>query len=151
MNIEEIEIDNPLYEKALDLRYKLFFEEFKLPKSVTADELEPFSTHIVIMESEQLLAYGRLSPLESTTFRISQIVVPEECRRKGYATILIKELIVIASRLKATTIQLNSQVAVTELYRKIGFQPIGETYKVKLTGIEHVKMVYEICTEQVNQ
>ena len=56
MNIEEIEIDNPLYEKALDLRYRLFFEEFKLPKSVTADELESFSTHIVIMESEQLLA-----------------------------------------------------------------------------------------------
>ena len=144
MNIEEITVDHLLYEKALDLRYELFFKGFNLPKSVTADELESDSMHVVLSNGTQLLSYGRLSPLGSGTYRISQIVVPEKYRRNGYATIVVKQLIDLAKQLNASTVQLNSQVSVTELYNKIGFQPVGKAYKVKLTGVEHVKMVHEI-------
>ncbi len=48
MNIEEISENQPLYEIAFDLRYALFFKDFDLPRSVTADELEPISTHLAI-------------------------------------------------------------------------------------------------------
>ena len=118
MNIEEISEHQPLYEIALNLRYALFFNEFGLPKSITADELEPISTHLVISENNQLLAYGRLSRIDSETFRVSQIVVPEAHRRKGYATMIVKNLIKIAKDKGARKINLNAQVVVAELYRK---------------------------------
>ena len=146
MNIEEISENQPLYEKAFDLRYALFFKGFDLPRSVTADELEPISTHLAISENEELLAYGRLSRIDSETFRISQIVVPDEYRRKGYATVIVNNLIKIAKCSGARKISLNSQVTVTELYKKIGFQEVGEVYKVKLTGLKHLKIMYEINT-----
>ena len=144
MNIEEISENQPLYEKAFDLRYTLFFKNFGLPRSVTADELEPISSHLAISENGQLLAYGRLSPIDSDTFRISQVVVPDEHRRKGYATVIVNHLIKIAKCNGAKKISLNSQVAVAELYKKIGFQEAGQVYKVKLTGLKHLKMIYEI-------
>ena len=98
MNIEEITVDHLLYEKALDLRYELFFKGFNLPKSVTADELESDSMHVVLSNGTQLLSYGRLSPLGSGTYRISQIVVPEKYRRNGYATIVVKQLVDLAKQ-----------------------------------------------------
>ena len=144
IDIREIREDHSLYEEALDLRYKLFFEEHGLPKSVTADDLESVSDHCVVLADGAFVAYGRLSPLGSGTYRISQIVVPEEHRRNGYATMLINKLIEMAARRNGKSIQLNAQTAVTNLYSSIGFQPFGDPYSVKLTGVEHVKMVYEI-------
>lgn len=144
MNIEEISPTSALYAKAFDLRYALFFEAFDLPKSVTADDMEGESTHVAISEADTLIAYGRLSPLEPDVYRISQIVVPVELRGNGYATLLLKKIIEIAKIKGATKIQLNAQITAVELYSKLGFKPIGDIYKVKLTGLEHIKMAYSV-------
>jgi len=144
LNIEEILVTDPLYDIALELRYKLFFKEFDLPKSVTTDELEPVSFHVAISKGLDLLAYGRLSPLEPGIFRISQIVVPEDQRRKGYASCLVDKLIDLAKTKGARTIRLNSQTSTKDLYQRIGFREVSDVYKVKLTDVEHIKMAFEI-------
>ena len=146
MRIEEITVTSQLYKVAMELRYTLFFKDFNLSKSVTADELEPISFHIVITEGKELLAYGRLSPLESEVFRISQIVVPEEHRHKGYASTLLGKLIELGISKGGKDFQLNSQLSVKELYLRLGFRVVSDVYKVKLTGIEHVKMEYHAHT-----
>lgn len=133
-----------LYREALDLRYALFFKDFDLPKSVTADDLEPVSVHVALIEKNNLLAYGRLSPLDSETYRISQIVVYPRHRRKGYASRIVSELMRQGGELGAKKVILNSQVSVLPLYRKLGFKEYGEQYKVKLTGVLHQKMAYEM-------
>ena len=146
MRIEEITVTSQLYKVAMELRYTLFFKDFNLSKSVTADELEPVSFHIVITEGKELLAYGRLSPLESKVFRISQIVVPKKYRHKGYASTLLSKLIELGISKGAETLQLNSQLSVKELYLRLGFKVVSDVYKVKITGIEHVKMEYHVHT-----
>jgi predicted GNAT family N-acyltransferase len=145
MNISEISEDNPLYEVALALRYAVFFEPFGLPKSVTADEMEPQSTHIAITEHNELIAYGRLSPLGENEFRISQIVVDPKHQKRGLSTKLLERLMNEARLRGAERIRLSSQVSVQALYENLGFKAVGETYIVKLTGVPHVKMVYEVA------
>jgi len=93
MEITEIEAASPLYDRALQLRYELFFKDFDLPKSVTADDLEGDSTHVALTNGDELLAYGRLSPLGDSTYRISQIVVEPSHRRQGYAIRIVIALI----------------------------------------------------------
>lgn len=146
MKIDVISVNNRFYDEAMELRYVLFFKEFGLPKSVTADELESVSSHVVISDGNELLAYGRLSPLGSGVFRISQIVVPKDHRSKGYASKLLRKLMEIAIAKGATTLQLNSQLSAKTLYQRLGFREIGEVYRVKLTGIEHIKMQYDVRT-----
>ncbi len=134
------------YRKALNLRYSLFFEEFDLPKEVTADDLEAISTHIAITEGDELLAYGRLSRLEKNEFRISQIVVSPAYQNQGLSKTLLKKLMAEAKNQGASLIRLGAQESAAGLYESVGFQPAGEVYTVKLTGVPHVRMVYEVDT-----
>lgn len=146
MKVIEFSSENPLYEETMDLRYQTFFMEFALPKSFTPDELEPASFHLALIDESELLAYGRLSPLGKDVYRISQVIVPENYRGNGYASILLRELIERAKSLGAVGVQLNAQVSAQKLYEKCGFKAIEQPYKVKLTGIEHVKMVAALST-----
>lgn len=146
MNIDVISVDSRFYSEAMELRYVLFFREFGLSKSVTADELESVSSHVVITDDNALLAYGRLSPLGSGVFRISQIVVPKGHRNKGYASKLLRKLMELGAAKGAKKLELNSQVSVKAFYHRLGFREVGEVYRVKLTGIEHVKMEYDVST-----
>ncbi len=151
MKTEIIESGSSLYEAALALRYEAFFKEFDLPKSVTADELEVESLHIAIQRDGNLLAYGRLSPLGGACYRISQIVVRPNWRRRAYGSRIVTELMRCAAARGAAEIVLNSQVAVMPLYERLGFREVGERYKVEQTGVEHQKMVYRLDDQQNGQ
>ena len=134
-----------IYEEALDLRYSLFFKEFDLPKEITADDLESISTHIAITENDELLAYGRLSRLDADEFRISQIVVTPHHQGQGLSKLLLKRLMDEARIQGAQLIRIGAQLTAIGLYERLGFHPIGEVYTVKLTGIPHVRMVYQVA------
>ncbi|BCE02266.1 GNAT family N-acetyltransferase [Marinicellulosiphila megalodicopiae] len=146
MEFIEFNSNSPLYDQTMELRYRTFFKDFGLPKSVTPDELEPVSFHLALLNQSEILAYGRLSPLENGVLRISQVIVPEAHRKNGYATALLLKLIKRAQSLGATSIQLNAQVSAQKLYENCGFVASEKPYKVKLTGVEHVKMVATLST-----
>jgi predicted GNAT family N-acyltransferase len=146
MEFLEFSNNNPLYEETMELRFRTFFKDFGLPKSVTPDDLEPDSFHLALLNKSELLAYGRLSPLGNGVFRISQVIVPEVHRKNGYATALLVRLIARAKSLGATTAQLNAQVSAQKLYENCVFVVTEEPYKVKLTGVVHVKMVATLST-----
>jgi predicted GNAT family N-acyltransferase len=144
MNFLEFNESHSLYSQSLELRYTTFFKEFGLDKSVTADELEDVSKHFAIQNENDLIAYGRLSPVTPEVYRVSQIVVIQAYRNQGIAKQLIKTMISFAAIKGANKIQLNSQVHAQGLYQSLGFRPVGEPYQVKLTGVNHVNMALEI-------
>lgn len=141
MRTSEIDRENPLYFEALKLRHELFFKEFGLPESIVADELEIDSIHIAIADEKRLVAYGRLSEIESGIFKLSQIVVIPARQRRGYGSQLVRRLVDLAISRGATQIELNSQVAAKSLYSKLGFVEAGDVYPSRTTGIPHIKMV----------
>ena len=138
--------DNPLYEEAIDLRYRTFFKDFDLPKSVTPDELESESMHIALLSNDELLAYGRLSLVQQRVYRISQVIVPEPHRGNGYATSLLNKMVERSRELGASRVELNAQVSAQKFYERCGFVATEKPYKVKLTGVEHVKMAAALST-----
>ena len=130
----------------MDLRYRTFFKDFDLPKSVTPDELEPESTHIALLNGHDLLAYGRLSLLRRGVYRISQVIVPEPHRSNGYATLLLNKMVERSKELGASRVELNAQVSAQKFYERCGFVVTKNPYKLKLTGVEHVKMAAALST-----
>jgi len=144
MKPEEISTGTALYEAALDLRFRLFFEEFGLSKSAVPDELEGNSIHLAIADQQELIGYARLSEIQHDEYRISQVVVEPGHRGKGYSTKLLRSLMKKAETLGARSIMLHSQLPVVGLYEKLGFKAVGRIYTVEITGQLHQKMVYHV-------
>jgi hypothetical protein len=53
----EIQKNSFLYQQALEMRYRLFFEEHGLPKSILYDSAEDKSAHFAISHDSELIAY----------------------------------------------------------------------------------------------
>ena len=71
--VREISVEEKLYRTAVELRHKLFFAEFELPIDVTCDQLEDSSSHYAITNQSELIAYSRLTEINDSEFKISQI------------------------------------------------------------------------------
>ena len=146
MNISEIQKDDALYKKALELRYRLFFKEHNLPKEVLDDGKENESTHIAMSHENELVTYGRLSALGNGEFQISQMVVAPTYQSQGYGTKLLLKLIQTAQEKGAKSIVLNARTTAIDLYKKQGFRQVGQVYNSDSTGLAHIKMVHDAIT-----
>ncbi|MDG1027179.1 MAG: GNAT family N-acetyltransferase [Gammaproteobacteria bacterium] len=145
MKIQEICSTSSLYRAALKLRHRLFFADFGLPIEITCDQLEEKSTHFAMTEYGELVAYSRLTELRENEFKISQIAVEPEHQGKGHGREIITHVIEIAKSSSGKQIELNSQTSASDLYRKFGFQEVGEVKIVELTGIPHIRMMLKFC------
>ncbi len=146
LKIEQISTSNSFYDQALELRYELFFKEYDLPRGIEKDDLEAQSYHFTISDQASLIGYGRLTDLGSGQFKISQVVVVPSFQRRGHGTALLQKIISFAQSNGAYSIELNSQVTATALYKNLGFNEFGAHYPSKTTGIPHAKMVHGAAT-----
>ncbi len=144
MNIGKIQKGDALYEKALELRYLLFFKEHGLPKEIINDDKENKSIHVAISQKNELIAYGRLSELNGKEFQISQIVVSPRHQSQGHGEKLLLEIMQLAKNEGAKSTWLSARTTATNLYEKLGFQKVGNVYNSLNTGIPHIKMVYRV-------
>lgn len=141
MKLIEIEEGDDFYLQAVDLRYRLFFEEHGLPKSVVFDEHEKHSAHFGLHTASKLVAYGRLTPFKDGESLISQMVVDTDFQSQGYGSQLLAELMKIGVIRGASKFALSSRIKATKLYLKFGFSIAGSVYNSSSTGVPHVKMV----------
>ncbi len=146
MYISEIQKDELLYEKALELRYFIFFKEHNLSKDILNDEMEERSTHIAISQDGELIAYGRLFTNNSEEFQISQMVVSPNYQSQGYGVKLLLGLMRTAKNRGAKTIVLDARISAIGFYVKQGFQRVGQVYNSRSTGVPHIKMVHHTNT-----
>jgi predicted GNAT family N-acyltransferase len=144
MKVCQLETGSRLYNDALKLRYELFFQQHGLPVDIVADAYEKESRHIAVVEGNSLIAYGRFSILSEDVCQLSQIVVKPEQQRKGYGTMVLKELIGLARRRGMKKIILNARTTATVLYEKLGFKRDGEIFPSMRTGTPHVQMYLTI-------
>jgi len=84
MEVCELEIGSRLYEKVLELRFELFFQKYNLPREILVDKHERVSSHIVIVNGELPIAYGRITGLGEGICQLSQIVVNLHEQENGY-------------------------------------------------------------------
>ena len=104
------------------------------------DEADRHAYHLTLQENGELLAYLRVVEAgilhdEVTIGRVLSIK-----RRKGYASILLKEGVRLAEdQLGASTIRIEAQTYAMPLYEQSGFVAIGEEYLED--DIPHVTML----------
>ena len=142
MILRELNQDSPLYQEALELRYRLFFQEHGLPRAILVDEHEESSVHLALVDGERLVAYGRLTHLGQDAARLSQILVRPEEQGKGYGRRILAALVRRAQADGAKEIHLNARTTATGLYRKQGFRANGAPFPSRSTGVPHLPMIY---------
>ena len=127
-----------LYE-ILRLRVDIFVVEQECPyPEIDGKDYEAF--HIYLENQGQILAYSRVYEEEGQV-HIGRVIAKE--RRKGHATLILKEAIRVAcENYQARKIVIEAQTYAKSLYAKVGFVEDSERYL--LDGIEHVKMVLQI-------
>ena len=127
-----------LYE-ILRLRVDVFVVEQACPYP-EIDGKDYDAIHVYLKEEGRILAYARVYEEEGQV-HIGRVIAKE--RRKGYATLILKEAIRTArEKYKARKIVIEAQTYAKKLYEKAGFTQISQPFF--LDGIEHVKMVLEI-------
>lgn len=146
MSIQILEIGDIFYKQAVELRYDLFFKKHELPKSIVFDENETISTHAAIIDSNELIAYGRLTKSNEGEFIISQMVVSPMHQNKGLGSKVLQNIMLLAIKDNAQKITLSARLTALHLYKKQGFNECGTAYVSPKTGVKHVKMQYIVNT-----
>ncbi len=127
-----------LYE-ILRLRVDVFVVEQACPYP-EIDGKDYDAIHIYLENQGQILAYARVYEEEGQV-HLGRVIAKE--RRKGHATIILKEAIRVArEKYQAKKITIEAQTYAKNLYKKVGFVENSEPFL--LDGIKHVKMVLQI-------
>ncbi len=126
------------WREARQLRYKLFFKDTPHDESIMDDYYERESKHLAIIKNTVLIAYGRLSQIESKEYIISQMVVEPNFQSKGFGTKIIEYMLQMVGN---STVILSSRLTAISFYKKFGFNVVGKEFITESTGVAHIKMV----------
>lgn len=104
------------------------------------DNLDQDSLHLLIVNQNDLLGYGRLRILdEAHVVKLERIVIQQSQRGTGLGVQLIDELVSKGMLLRPDyTLKLSAQTSVQTLYEKWGFEAYGEEFDDG--GIPHINM-----------
>lgn len=123
----------------LRLRVDVFVVEQACPYP-EIDGKDYDAIHIYLENQGQILAYARVYEEEGQV-HLGRVIAKE--RRKGHATLILKEAIRAArEKYQARKIHIEAQTYAKKLYEKVGFEEDSEAFL--LDGIEHVKMVLDL-------
>ena len=134
-SFQELSLDE-LYQ-ILKLRNEVFIiEQTCLYQDI--DDLDQQSIHFFMKEQDIITSYLRV--IISDIPRIGRVVVSNNYRNKGYASLLLREAIkYVFETLQKDSIVLSAQVAVKNVYQTLGFKSVGEIYLED--DIPHIKMI----------
>jgi hypothetical protein len=137
-----VEIDSPEYLSLCDLRYRVFFQERRLPREIIFDQYEDISWYAVITmaNSSSVLACGRLTPLASNQYQISQMAVEPSWQGQKLGGAIMTALLEKAIDSGAKVLVVDARTSAIGFYERFGFVVMSEEFPSSKTGIPHVIM-----------
>ena len=136
---------NQLTQKEIHQLYKARIDVFVVEQNCPYPDVDMHdlvSTHILLLnDSEELLAYCRVLPANTTfpTPSIGRVLALQ--RHKGYASMVVQKAIDIAVDVyNADTSTIEAQTYAHTLYEKLGFKQTSDPFLED--GIEHIQMQY---------
>ncbi|MGB3650894.1 MAG: GNAT family N-acetyltransferase [Rivularia sp. (in: cyanobacteria)] len=143
MQLQFIDTNSPEYLQACKIRYQLFFAEHNLPFSTVYYHRESIAIHAVIKtdDTNEVIAYGILTPGENKVYQIHQMVVEPSYQKQGLGKMIMQTLIDKAKTQQARSIILEARTTAVDFYRKFGFEVVSREYPSKKTGVLHVTML----------
>lgn len=136
--------DHPLIAQVEDLCYRTLHEPFGVSRQDDWDQMDPGSTHLVAVVNGAVIGYARLLD-EGGWGHIRQVGVEPEWRRRGIATMLVKELVEIARQRGMRRLYLNSRLPAVPVYERAGFHVVSpEPFPSPRTYLPHVRMELDL-------
>lgn len=126
--------------QAREIRYALFFQPQGLAPTIMDDEQEAHASHLVAVDGDEVVGYGRLFELRRGEFQISQMAVLPAYQRRGIGKMILHNLIRRAVDDGAASIELEARLSAVDFYAREGFHRCGEVFPSTKTGIPHVSM-----------
>ena len=115
----------------------VFVEEQRVPLAEEIDGLDDHATHLVGLDTEEVVATCRLLP-DGMTIKLGRMVVAKERRREGIASEMLRVADQQSKLLGGEQISLAAQTYAAALYEQAGYVAYGEPFPD--AGIEHIWM-----------
>ncbi|MGB1199815.1 MAG: YiiD C-terminal domain-containing protein [Thalassotalea sp.] len=127
-------------EKYYQLRWQVLREPWQQAKGSEQDELEAQAIHrLIINESDEVIAVGRLHFTENNSAQIRYMAVAPAFAGQGFGRQIINALEQVAINFGASTIELNAREQALGFYQQLGYQ--GNKISHLLYGqIKHIAM-----------
>jgi len=127
----------------LKLRMQVFMLEQK-SLYLDIDGQDNSSYHLLGVDQGELVAYARITFDQIlNSANIGRFVIDKNYRGMKIGNLILNRLLeYITENAAIQLVTLNSQVAAQDIYKKFGFEPIGEPFDDG--GILHIKMQKEI-------
>ncbi len=142
MDLQVIHYSNLTRDQLYNLMYlrtQVFVVEQNCPYQ-EIDDLDLLSLHVLGTINDEIISAGRLIPMpKNKKVVIGRICVKKSQRRKGYASIMIRQILNhVEIQFNNFEIELSAQTYLQKFYQSFGFVSHGSPYLED--GIEHISM-----------
>lgn len=122
------------------IRCIVFQDEQGVAPELEFDGLDESSLHLLAYLDDQPVGTARIRQLNPQTAKIERLAVLSNVRGFGIGTKLMETALELIYRNKnCQKVVVNAQKYIINLYKKLGFQAIGEPFNE--AGISHIKMI----------
>ena len=132
------------WEDAKQLRYEVFVKGQGVPESIELDDRDQSACHLIARCNQETVAVMRIL-LKTDTAKFGRIATHPHYRNQGIATTMVRQAIAFCHLAGISTISLNSQSYITQLYEKLGFKTEGKPFTE--AGIPHIHMLLNLSAE----
>lgn len=131
-------MNNPLFQKAMQVRKSVFVDEMGIDPQVDFDEFDIDAAHFLIDVNDHPVATARWRETEKGV-KIERLAVVKEFRRQGFGQLLLRQVVLDVLPSKKT-IYLHSPDNLVDFFIWHGFEPTDD--KVEELGFEAYVMIY---------
>lgn len=130
------------FDTVIAIRRAIFTNEQHLTDVVDRDPYDrgPGAVQVLALVDRQPVGTGRLHVWRGEG-QIAWVGVLPAYRGNGIGWAIMTALLDAAKRLRADRILLSAQTHALEFYRRLGFEPVGDTFV--MSNIEHITMIHE--------
>ena len=139
IQINRIDIQDPIYQKERELRNKILLRPIGIP-DFGWEMNDKKSWHFVAMDEDELIGCVVLVPLDERNEKaqLIQMAVDDSCQGKGIGRLLVKTLIEFSKTAGISEIQIHSRSDITSFYIHLGFEIFADEFEE--VGIKHRHM-----------
>ena len=140
LTIQPVIFDSDLYQKSLDLRYKILREPLGLIWSKKDLDSEESQFHISAICDQKIVGTVVLKPVSKTRIKLRQMAVDNHLQGSGIG----KKLVLFAENLAKSKdfqeIEMIARMSALDFYKKLGYKTEGEEFEeVTVRSINMIK------------
>ncbi|MGD2179672.1 GNAT family N-acetyltransferase [Lusitaniella coriacea] len=124
------------------IRRIVFQEEQGVAPELEFDGKDDIAEHFLAYWQGQAVGTARMRQLDESTVKIERLAVLKSARGQGIGRKLMEKVLDRAISQNHGKAVANAQEYVKSLYKKLGFEPVGERFEE--AGIPHRKMVKQL-------